>query len=172
MRKLNNTWTWIVRILSFGLVAFQLYTTGSGPFSDIIQRSVHLAFVLTLLFILKPASKKIGEKEKESGKGTVPFYDIILAALSCFSCVYLVTITDEEDGILVPDDYGTDEELFYQFRVDTNIENGGKLFLTPGETICFRDEVDFYVEQILYKYGGRYYFGNADGQGQKCPGLL
>ena len=65
MRKLNNTWTWIVRILSFGLVAFQLYTTGSGPFSDIIQRSVHLAFVLTLLFILKPASKKIGEKEKE-----------------------------------------------------------------------------------------------------------
>ena len=95
MRKLNNTWTWIVRILSFGLVAFQLYTTGSGPFSDIIQRSVHLAFVLTLLFILKPASKKIGEKEKESGKGTVPFYDIILAALSCFSCVYLVTITDE-----------------------------------------------------------------------------
>ena len=72
---------------------------------------------------------------------------------------FYVTITDEEDGILVPDDYGTDEELFYQLRVDTNIENGGKLFLTPGETICFRDEVDFYVEQILYKYGVRYYFG-------------
>lgn len=95
MRKLNKTWTWIVRILSFGLVGFQLYTTGAGPFSDIIQRSVHLAFVLTLLFILKPASKKIGEKEKEKGTGTVPVYDIILAIISCFSCVYLVTIANK-----------------------------------------------------------------------------
>lgn len=94
MRKLNSTWTWVVRILSFGLVFFQLYTA-LNPFSDIIQRSIHLAFVLTLLFILKPASKKIGQKEAEKGTGNVPFYDIFLAALSCAACVYLVCIADQ-----------------------------------------------------------------------------
>lgn len=94
MRKLNAKWTWVVRVLSFGLVLFQLYTTGVGPFSDIIQRSIHLAFVLTLLFILKPASKKIAAKEEKAGKGTVPVYDIILAVISCISCVYLTTIAN------------------------------------------------------------------------------
>ncbi len=95
MRKLNTTWTWVVRILSFCLVAFQLWTTGRGPYSDIIQRSIHLAFVLTLLFIMKPASKKIGEKENAKGKGTVPLYDIVMAAIACASCVYLVSIADQ-----------------------------------------------------------------------------
>lgn len=94
MRKLNKAWTWVVRILSFGLVLFQLWTTGRGPYSDIIQRSIHLAFVLTLLFILKPATKKIGEKS-QNGNGSVPFYDVILAAIACASCVYLVTIADQ-----------------------------------------------------------------------------
>ncbi|MDD4011679.1 MAG: TRAP transporter fused permease subunit [Sphaerochaetaceae bacterium] len=94
MRKLNPAWTWVVRILSFALVLFQLYTTGVGPFSDIIQRSIHLAFVLSLLFILKPASRKIGAKEAEKGNGKVPAYDIVLALVSCISCVYLVSIAD------------------------------------------------------------------------------
>lgn len=95
MRKLNTAWSWIVRILSFGLVIFQMWTTGRGPYSDIIQRSVHLAFVLSLMFIVKPASKKIGEKEEKEGKGNVPLYDVMLAALSCAACVYLVTIADQ-----------------------------------------------------------------------------
>ncbi|MBR1919403.1 MAG: TRAP transporter fused permease subunit [Spirochaetales bacterium] len=95
MRKLNRFWTWVVRILSFGLVGFQLFTTGRGPYSDIIQRSIHLSFVLTLLFIMKPATKKIGEREKEKGKGNVPFYDIILAVVSCSACLHLAVIADK-----------------------------------------------------------------------------
>ena len=62
MRKLKGGWAIIVKVLSFALIAFQLYTTGRGPYSDIIQRGVHLSFVLTLLFLLKPARKlKEGE---------------------------------------------------------------------------------------------------------------
>lgn len=95
MRKLNQTWTWIVRVLSCGLVFFQLYTTGAGLFSDIIQRSIHLAFVLTLLFILKPASKRIAAKEAQKGAGTVPWYDVVLSLISCFSCIYLTSIANE-----------------------------------------------------------------------------
>ena len=51
MRKLKGGWAIIVKVLSFALIAFQLYTTGRGPYSDIIQRGVHLSFVLTLLFL-------------------------------------------------------------------------------------------------------------------------
>ena len=79
-----------VRIASFALIAFQLFTTARGPFSDIIQRSVHLAFVLTLLFIIKPATKK----GKENESGTVPWYDCIFAAVSCASCIYCTFIVD------------------------------------------------------------------------------
>lgn len=87
MRKLTGFWKWTVNLLSVSLVLFQLYTTGIRLFSDMIQRSVHLAFVLTLVFLLKPARK---DKEET----TVPWYDIVLALISCAGCVYLITIYD------------------------------------------------------------------------------
>ncbi len=85
MRKLTGFWRWVVVILSISLVLFQLYTTGVRLFSDMIQRSVHLAFVLALVFILKPATKK---KEQT----TVPWYDVLFALISAASCIYLISI--------------------------------------------------------------------------------
>lgn len=85
MRKLNPAWTMIVRVLSFGLIAFQLYTTAVGPFSDITQRSIHLAFVLTLLYILKPARKNMDHNPS----GHVPWYDVLAAFISSAACIYL-----------------------------------------------------------------------------------
>lgn len=55
MRVLNNFWKRIVTVLSVGLVIFQLYTTAFGVFSDLIQRSIHMGFVLSLCFILNIA---------------------------------------------------------------------------------------------------------------------
>lgn len=89
MRKLKGGWAIIVKVLSFALIAFQLYTTGRGPYSDIIQRGIHLSFVLTLLFLLKPA-RKLKEGEVQD---FVPWYDVVLAGLSCATCVYLVSIS-------------------------------------------------------------------------------
>ena len=88
MRKLTGPWQVIVNVLSVALIAFQLFTTARGPYSDIIQRSVHLSFVLTLLFLLKPP-RKLKEGEVQTG---VPWYDVILALLSAACCIYLVTI--------------------------------------------------------------------------------
>lgn len=85
MRKLTDFWKWVVNILSIALVLFQLYTTGFGLFSDMIQRSIHLAFVLTLVFILKPARKGHGQNH-------VPWYDVVFALLSAASCIYLISI--------------------------------------------------------------------------------
>ncbi len=87
MRQLTGFWDKLVKALSVALVVFQLYTTGVRQFSDIIQRSVHLAFVLTLVFILKPMRK---------GKclDRVPWYDIVFALLAAASCIYVTTIYD------------------------------------------------------------------------------
>lgn len=66
MRKLTGFWRHVVTALSVMLVLFQLYTAGFGVFPDIVQRSVHLFFVLTMLFLLMPA-----EQEEKDGHGAV-----------------------------------------------------------------------------------------------------
>ncbi len=68
------------KIVFFGLLAFsifQLYTAIGTPFTAYIQRSIHLGFALSLIFILFPAKKKI-----KSERNKVPFYDMILALLA------------------------------------------------------------------------------------------
>ncbi|MDN4606888.1 TRAP transporter permease [Sporosarcina highlanderae] len=64
-----------VGLLSFSL--FQLYTSIGTPYTAYIQRSIHLGFALSLIFILFPAIKKPGVK-----KDKVPFYDVILSLLA------------------------------------------------------------------------------------------
>lgn len=82
MRKLNKNWTIFIKIVSYAFVAFQVYTAGFGALSDMLQRSIHLAFVLTLAFILKPATKK-------APKDKVPVYDVLLVAFSIASCIFI-----------------------------------------------------------------------------------
>jgi TRAP transporter 4TM/12TM fusion protein len=68
------------KIVFFGLLAFsifQLYTAIGTPYTAYIQRSIHLGFALSLIFILFPARKKI-----KGGRNKVPFYDIILSLLA------------------------------------------------------------------------------------------
>ncbi|REB09578.1 TRAP transporter permease [Sporosarcina sp. BI001-red] len=68
------------KIVFFGLLAFsifQLYTSIGKPFTAYIQRSIHLGFALSLIFILFPARKKPGVKRNK-----VPFYDVILSIIS------------------------------------------------------------------------------------------
>lgn len=70
----------IGKIVFFGLLAFsifQLYTSIGKPFTAYIQRSIHLGFALSLIFLLFPARKKPGVKRNK-----VPFYDVILSLLS------------------------------------------------------------------------------------------
>jgi len=68
-------------LLAFSL--FQLYTAIQGQFPAQIQRTVHLGFGLTLIFLLFPSHKK-GSKNK------IAWYDYILAALGTFVGAYWV----------------------------------------------------------------------------------
>jgi TRAP transporter 4TM/12TM fusion protein len=78
-RKLKGVFYWItlIGLISFSL--FQLYTAIFGVLPAQLQRTIHLGFALTLIFLLFPASKK-----KKEGKPLfqVAWYDMILAVLS------------------------------------------------------------------------------------------
>lgn len=89
MRKLTGFWRHVVTVLSVALVIFQMYTAGFGVFPDIIQRSVHLFFVLAMLFLMMPANKK----KKKSNE--VPWYDIVLAVICMICTGYMLLIYND-----------------------------------------------------------------------------
>src|SRR5699024_9617160 len=70
----------IVFILLFFSI-FQLYTCAFGQFTAYIQRTVHLGFALTLIFMLYPA-------RKTKMKNKIPWYDIILILLAVIVTSY------------------------------------------------------------------------------------
>jgi len=83
-----------ITLIAFSL--FQLYTGAFGQYTAYIQRTVHLGFALTLIFLLFPASKK-GNKVK------IAWYDIILALLAIVVCgywpLYYETLVQQIGGI-------------------------------------------------------------------------
>lgn len=69
----------IKHVVFFGLLAFslfQLYTAIFGQYTAYIQRSVHLGFALSLIFLLFPLRRRKGARHK------VAWYDYILALLA------------------------------------------------------------------------------------------
>lgn len=77
-RKLTGMIGWIafLGLLAFSL--FQLYTAIFGVFTAQIQRTVHLGFALSLIFLLFPANRK----KRQKGKLQIAWYDGVLALLS------------------------------------------------------------------------------------------
>lgn len=72
-----------IRILCILFSLFHLYTAAAGQFAPQIQRSVHLGFVLVLIYLLYPA-KATGDKHK------LCWYDVILACAGAAVCGYIV----------------------------------------------------------------------------------
>lgn len=83
LRKLTGFWNKFIIVISIALIIFQLYTAAFGTFIDIIQRSVHLFFVIPLLFLQLPATKK------QSGSDKIPWYDLLITALGMAGCVFV-----------------------------------------------------------------------------------
>ncbi|MGI8385521.1 TRAP transporter permease [Robertmurraya sp. P23] len=88
-RKLTGIFGWIVflGLLSFSL--FQLYTGIFGILTAQLQRSIHLGFALALIFLLFPARKTKGKKNK------VAWYDVLLAIASVAVGAYWPLMIDE-----------------------------------------------------------------------------
>lgn len=79
-RKYTGFMAWIVilGLLSFSI--FQLYTSIFGVLAAQLQRSIHLAFALGLIFLLFPASRKAKDRQKRS-RFQLVWYDAVLSLL-------------------------------------------------------------------------------------------
>lgn len=81
VRRVGGWMKWLIYGLLLAFSLFQLYTAVFGQFTAYIQRSIHLGFGLTIIFLLYPVRKK-GLKTK------IPFYDFILAIIAAITGVY------------------------------------------------------------------------------------
>ncbi|MFD1064611.1 TRAP transporter permease [Oceanobacillus locisalsi] len=97
--KTRNLKGKLAHIVFLGLIAFsifQLYTGIFGQLTAYIQRTIHLGFALSLIFLLFPAVRGM-RKDK------IPWYDYILMLLSILVCgywpVYYDTLVQQFGGI-------------------------------------------------------------------------
>lgn len=72
-----------IRILCILFSAFHLYTAAMGLYPPQIQRSVHLAFVLVLIYLLYPA-------RASDSKHKLYWYDVLLSAAGAAVSIYIV----------------------------------------------------------------------------------
>ena len=81
----------IISVIAISMSIFHFYTGGFGLWLALKQRALHLAFTLTLIFLLYPTTKKgIG-----SDKTKVPVYDFILAVFGASVSLYLIVFYRE-----------------------------------------------------------------------------
>ena len=83
VRKISGIMGKVIWGLLLAFSLFQLYTAIFGQFPAQIQRTVHLGFGLTLIFLLYPSRKK-GHKQK------IAWYDYLLAIAAAFVGSYWV----------------------------------------------------------------------------------
>lgn len=87
-RELDGRWRKIVTALCLMLAVFQLYAAGSGLVDDKYVVSVHLAFVMLLIYLLFPATKK-----SKRMSPTIP--DIVLGLLSFAVALYVAVFSEK-----------------------------------------------------------------------------
>lgn len=81
-RHLKGPWGKAIAFLAIAMSLFQFYTAGFGVLPAQIQRSVHLSFVLVLIFLLYPARKGWSRSRMHP-------LDVTVAALAAVVVLYL-----------------------------------------------------------------------------------
>ena len=81
-RHLEGAKKWIVFALCIVFSAVQLYSAFTGRIAATQLRPLHLGFVMMLIFLIYPVSKK-------AKRDTLPIFDIALSALAMGVCLYI-----------------------------------------------------------------------------------
>lgn len=89
-RKFEGPWKTITTVILLCFTLFQLYTALLGTFPAQLQRMVHLGFVITLAFLLYPATSK-GSRKK------IAFLDYVFSAT--FFCIVAYYIANYNEII-------------------------------------------------------------------------
>ncbi|AMO21817.1 TRAP transporter permease [Ramlibacter solisilvae] len=91
--------TWLVMALLIALSMFHYYTAGFGLLRETTHRGVHLAFVLGLIFLVFPRSKRGYESTHLASSwhapGGVPLTDWLLAIGCALSVLYIPYVFDD-----------------------------------------------------------------------------
>ncbi|MDR1946924.1 MAG: TRAP transporter permease [Desulfovibrio sp.] len=82
-REFRKPTATIIAVICVLFSLFHLYTAAFGAFPPQIQRSVHLAFALFLIFILYPATER-------GSRSFLPWTDILLASAGAWVCIYII----------------------------------------------------------------------------------
>jgi TRAP transporter 4TM/12TM fusion protein len=88
----------IVKWLLIALSCFHYYTAGFGLLRETTHRGVHLAFVLSLVFLVFAATKKSHEAPAQSSwlrPGGVPIVDWLLGLACALSVLYIPYVFDD-----------------------------------------------------------------------------
>lgn len=72
-----------IRVICILFSAFHLYTAAAGLYPPQIQRSIHLAFVLVLIYLLYPA-------RASDNKHKLYWHDVLLSVAGATVCLYIV----------------------------------------------------------------------------------
>ena len=97
-RPLTPVATWIVSILLVSLSAFHYYTAGFGLLRESTHRGVHLAFVLSLIFLVFGFNKSSYNRTPKStwlAPGGVPLFDWIVAIALALTVLYIPYIFED-----------------------------------------------------------------------------
>lgn len=81
-RELAGWSFWLAGGLALSATAFQLWTAAAGALPGVLQRSVHLTFMLALCFLFYPMTKSGRQR-------TLPWHDLLLAALGAYAALYI-----------------------------------------------------------------------------------
>lgn len=81
-RKFTGRWAVVITVIAVAMSIFHLYTSGFGTLMAMKQRSVHLAFLVLLTFLLYPGSKRAPNSRPS-------VFDYLWLALSLSSSLYI-----------------------------------------------------------------------------------
>ncbi|MDR1710081.1 MAG: TRAP transporter fused permease subunit, partial [Candidatus Accumulibacter sp.] len=85
-RALTGKRALLITVLGVCMACFHFYTAGFGLLVGQTQGAVHLAFALSLTFLLYPASQKL----KGDKKHDIPWIDYVFAVLAAAASLYIV----------------------------------------------------------------------------------
>ena len=93
----------VVTVVAVSLSIYQLYTAGVTALTALVQRSIHLAAILTLTFLLKPAFKSVSKDRLNLW--TLIDWLLVAASIACtvYICVNLTAIFERQGDWLPMD---------------------------------------------------------------------
>lgn len=82
-RELTGLWDKIIKFICIAFAVFQLYTSVFGVLDAMLQRAIHLAFGISLIFLLFPT-------RKSWSRITMNYFDVMLSVLGASTAMYIV----------------------------------------------------------------------------------